>query len=552
MTDLTGDSLNQAGIRALQAISGYSDPLLTSLLNRMHEALNEGSLFVPCEDVPEDVLLQVKSGKWPKLIGAPKEYKPVIFDGLRFFFHKYYDKETKLLESLKQLATLSDRLAPDSAFESLSALKLDKGQLACINLALRRPFCVITGGPGTGKTITMVEIVALWIESGMPAESIALTAPTGRAAQRMKEALENHLAFQGPAMENIQIATIHRLLEYSPRKHEFRYQAQEPLPYSLVIVDEVSMVDVALMQSLLSAIDPAQSRLILIGDRDQLPSVEAGAVLASILSTQNAKLYAGSLGHLDKVFRSKANILLVANQINSGDAPKLNLRLIQKSTDYETSEDEVFLVEAKEERTLFSAFFSFWFARYIPICHQLNRAGTEAEILMLSLFLELEQSRILCIQKEGKRGVHYINHLFCHLAGPEFDPEYCLGTWFHGQPILILSNQIKREIYNGDVGIILRGQDGEYRVWFRRGQKLQWFWLMDMPQMQPGFSMTVHKSQGSEFENILVVLPQSDHRLLSREILYTALTRAKSRVFVAGDGSLVATAAKRSQNRQVR
>jgi len=550
---LVGDYLDQAGIIALQTISGYiGDPLLTELLTQMHEGMREGSLFILGEDLSKDTLNRVRLSAWSNLIGSPGEYKPVIFDGTRLFFHKYYEKETSLLESLKNLASLEDRPAPEDAFASLENLKLDKGQKDCVRMALLRPFFVMTGGPGTGKTSTMAEILALWLQSGMQADSIALTAPTGRAAQRMKETLENHVALQGRETEDIQIGTIHRLLEYSPRKHEFRYHGEEPLPFSLIIVDEVSMVDVALMQALLSAIDPQKTRLILIGDRDQLPSVEAGAVLASILSSQNSRIYSGSLCHLKTVFRSKANILRVANGINKGQTPDLNPVLIQKSKDYQTEEDVVCLIESKDEKILLSSFFSFWFAQYIPLCQKLNRTLDESEFLMNSLFRELEQSRVLCIQKEGKRGVHYINQYFSYLAGPEFDPDYNAGSWFHGQPVLILSNQISREIYNGDVGVILRDPDGEFRVWFRRGKQFQWFWLMDMPQMQPGFCMTVHKSQGSEFENILVVLPQSDHRLLSREILYTAFTRAKSRVFVAGDEELIQIASRRSQHRQVR
>jgi exodeoxyribonuclease V alpha subunit len=377
---------------------------------------------------------------------------------------------------------------------------------------------VITGGPGTGKTRTVTEILRQLL--GQPRGEqlrIALAAPTGKAAARLTEAIR-------PIRNDIEAMTIHRLLGYRPGSPYFRHDASNPLDVNVLIVDEASMIDLALMAKLVAAV-PADARLVLLGDRDQLASVEAGSVLADICAAAdnaapNGPLF-GTVVALRRNYRfaESSGIFRVSTAINSGDADAaiaaFNEKVDQEAK-WQPLPSSTKLASALRDHVVGG------FRSYLE-----TKDPEEA-------LARLQQFRILCALRHGPFGAENLNALAEQILADArlLEPR---ATWYAGQPITITRNDYNLALFNGDSGIILPDLEagGELRAFFVSAQnRIRRFLPSRLPAHETGFAMTVHKSQGSEFETVLLVLPEKDAPLLTRELLYTGVTRARKRVEV--------------------
>jgi exodeoxyribonuclease V alpha subunit len=447
-------------------------------------------------------------------------------------------------------------------------------QVVAASAALRLRFAVVAGGPGTGKTTTIARIVALLIEQSMAAGGrparIALAAPTGRAAARLEEAVQSEAAamdVEGAVrdqMRSMGASTLHRILGWRPDSHSrFRYDAGNRLPHDTVIVDETSMVSLSLMAKLLGALRPT-SRLILVGDPQQLASVEAGAVLGDIVGPAISASATpvpgphgaarpassdrsggadrpGGLGGrrgdgggivvLRRVHRFGGEIAGLADAIAAGDgdgvveqlraAPVADetwpLRWIELTAPSPT--DDVALGPVR--RSLITG------ARALG---DAASAGHAVEALAL-----VGASRVLCAHRQGPYGVEswtdrvegWLRHAI---------PGYGEGDlWYPGRPILVTRNDYELQLYNGDTGVVVLREDGSTTVVFERRGGLVEVSPSRLETIETLHASTVHKAQGSQFNAVTVVLPEPTSPILTRELLYTAVTRARQRVIVVGE-----------------
>jgi len=507
-----------------------------------------------------DWLTALRAHPW--VVGQAGDYLPLILVGQRLYLQRYWQYEARLAQTLKQRGNLSlsldlGRLAPRFAqlfppsplvlTSPVSELQpLDWQAVAAANVLLN-PLTVIAGGPGTGKTTTVSRILALLLAQN-PDLKIALAAPTGKAAARMKQSLDINLPGLGLPSE-LQAhwpqtaLTLHRLLGYIPHSHRFVHHAGHPLPWDVVIVDEASMIDLALMSKLLDAIRP-DARLVLLGDRDQLASVEAGCVLGDICQAAPAASFtperlsalAPLLGHLQlspspepfhncvielqlsRRFGPQSGIGHLARAVNAGQAEQAVALL--KDSRY----PDIALVPlplALEQGCL---------ARLPDYASYLQAPSPEVA------FAALESQIILAALRQGVENVNRAMEQALLQSGTL--PTYQL--WYHLRPVLISENDYLHELFNGDLGLTWNPDGQNPRVWFRHASgHLRSFSPAQLKAHQTAWALTVHKSQGSEFNRVLLVLPSEPHPLLSRELIYTGLTRAREQVEIWGDEAVL-------------
>ncbi len=441
-------------------------------------------------------------------------------------------------------------------------LRLTPEQREAVETALVRPFMIITGGPGTGKTSTIVTLLRALARLGFAAKDIYLAAPTGRAAQRMTESVRRGIRSLGDAEEadaqllSLSGKTLHRLLRYHAGRHSFMHGADHPLPPGIVIVDEVSMVDAALMARLLEAldVDGGRTRLILIGDRDQLPSVEAGAVLADFLRGQGET--APAVVELRSSHRSGDAILHAARAVNAGDAdldafPRCRELWPAVGCHHLAAED------ADLKDVVHSWLLRSYDARYFALLDKLQRlpaAAEERRDVYAELFGYLDRSRMLTLTRRGASGFSALNRRAQLWLSSRLNANVRSDELSPGTPVMITRNDPRRDLYNGDVGLAVPDGRGRLRFVFELASGDQQFRSF-LPEMlhayEPAFALTVHKSQGSEYGEVLFFLPeQSDHPLLNRRALYTALTRAKKLAVVYGDRRALEHAARERMERE--
>ncbi len=409
---------------------------------------------------------------------------------------------------------------------------------------------LVTGGPGTGKTTTiarmLVDLVQQARAAGRAEPRIALAAPTGRAAERMAESVRN--ALQALAAEGTDAGviaalptsgtTLHRLLGTIPDSPRFRHDADHPLPFDVVVVDEASMIDLPLMAKLVEAV-PDGARLVLIGDPDQLPSVEAGDVLSGILAAADAggDAFPARRTHLTKSWRQHEALDLapLAAAVREGDSATA-LSLLRGGTlsgvhFHEGLADP--LQPPHRDRLL-----AHWRA--------LADAASPAEALRLASRL-----RLLTAVRDGPQGARTLNARIEALLGGAGAGGEPSGRHFHGRLLLITENSYRHRLFNGDIGICFRDADGAVMAWFpgETPDAPRVFHPAGLPQHDSAFAMTVHKAQGSEFDEVWLLLPQHDSRVLSRELVYTGITRARREMHVAGSAEANSTALGRHATR---
>ena len=509
------------------------------------------------------------------VVGMPGEYKPLILDKKsRLYLFRYWDYEKRLAERIKiQVGKKTEKVDISLLIDGLNRLfPVDRTnepnwQKIAVTTAMLKKFCVISGGPGTGKTTTVVKILVLLLEQAKTNKlRIALAAPTGKAASRLQEAVKNakgELDCSEKTKEAIpeEAFTIHRLLGGVPDSPYFHYNRENQLPLDVVVVDEVSMVSLSLMSKLIEAI-PLESRVIILGDKDQLASVEAGAVLGDICDTgkihsfsrqylQILKQITGDeikippgrknesgiqdcIVHLQKSFRfgSESGIGEVSLAVNKGDG---NRALILLKT---RKHQGVKWLALPPQKSLYSR-------AKEPIVRGFERflkARNPEEALRL-----LERFRVLCVVREGPYGVSALNFLIEEVLKHEnlIEPD---KNWYPGRPVLITRNDYSLKLFNGDVGVILPDpkMPEEIRAFFPGADgNLRKFPTIRLPEHETVYAMTVHKSQGSEFDEVLFVLPDRPSPILTRELIYTGITRAKRSIEVWGLESIFRTAVSR-------
>ncbi|MBA7699838.1 RecBCD enzyme subunit RecD [subsurface metagenome] len=498
------------------------------------------------------------------VVGRPGDYSPLILDDRsRLYLYRYWDYENILANKISErvasktegvdLPLLKDGLS--KFFSPLENGQADWQKLAAFVSVLKK-FCVVSGGPGTGKSTLIARIIALILEQRKGSEMrIALAAPTGKAAARLQEAIQNGkktLSVEETVKEAVptEASTIHRLLGTIPGSPYFRHNAENPLPVDMVIVDEASMVDLALMSKLVQAL-PSDARLVLLGDKDQLASVEAGAVLGDICDTgrihgfskdllnrfreitgdpadispgnSSGPVIKDSVVELKKNYRFglESGIRAVSLAVNQGDG-NLALRIL-KSGEY----DDIKWTTLPEPNDLYRVIRGNVLHGFKPCLE--TKDPFEAH----SLF---GRFRILCALRKGPYGVWAQNLLVEQVLREEnlIDTD---KRWYRGRPVMITKNDYNLGLFNGDIGIILPDPetDHDLRAFFISPDgALRSFLPVRLPEHETVYAMTVHKSQGSEFDKALLILPDRHTPILTRELIYTGITRAKKSIEVWG------------------
>ena len=480
------------------------------------------------------------------VVGQPGDFTPLVLDHAdRLYLHRYWKYETDLAAAILNRAQLRvpvDEALLDGSLHRLFPAPeedLDR-QRQAVRTAATRAFSVITGGPGTGKTRTVVWLLAALLEqAGERPLRIALTAPTGKSAARIAESVRAAKA-QLPCSDALkaklpeEATTIHRLLRAIPNSPRFRHDAANPLAVDIVVVDEASMADLALIAKLFAAL-PAAARVVLIGDKDQLASVEAGNVLGEICAgaeggSATTTPLADCVVELQKNWRfaADAEISSLSRAVNAGDADTALARLRTSPALWRSLPRPEELPAALCERIL---------TGYGDAVREHDPAKAMA---LLNRF------RLLAAVRRGPYGVESLNPLIEGLLEREGLINR-RGPWYAGRPVIVTRNDPATKLFNGDVGITLPDASGNLRVFFpgvdaNAAEGVRAFSPARLPEHETVFAMTIHKSQGSEFDRVLLVLPERDSPLLTRELVYTGLTRAKSVVELWADEAVLRAA----------
>ena len=404
-------------------------------------------------------------------------------------------------------------------------------QRRAVRTALSQWITVLTGGPGTGKTTTVAGLLALLTEQaehgGRRRPRIALAAPTGKAAARLQEAVrvevENLAAVDRARVSGLQAVTLHRLLGFRPgTSARFKHHRGNRLPHDVVVVDETSMVSLTLMARLLEAVRP-ETRLFLVGDPDQLASVEAGAVLADLVDGLGERTDV-RIAELVTSHRFGASIGQLAQAVRAGDGERV-LALLTAGGEHIEFVDTEQPAEA---------------LRAVLVPHAMRVRAAAGSGDATAALAALEEHRLLCAHREGPSGVRFWNHQVERWLA-EATGESFYAPWYLGRPVLVTANDYGLGLYNGDTGVTLLAGDG-LRVAIAGADKVQQFATSRLSDVETMHAMTIHKSQGSQADEVTVLMPPEDSRLLTRELLYTAITRAKRKVRIVGTAAEVRAA----------
>jgi len=516
--------------------------------------------------------------------------EPLVFDGERLYLRRYWRDETVVAASIRARAagTRAVDVAKvhswlDLLFFSQRASEQPNWQKLACAVALRGSVAIITGGPGTGKTYTVARLLALLFATAPDAarQRIALAAPTGKAAARLKQSIDKALSELaervGEALPLRQLTermgaarTLHSLLGARPDTRSFAHHAGNPLDVDVLIVDEASMVHLEMMASLLDALPPG-AMLVLLGDKDQLASVEAGAVLGDLCHDAQRGGYnmdtadyvriasgetlpaeflgsAGPLAQQTVMLRHSRRfggpIGQLALAVNAGDAD--GAETVLRSGD--NAEQVRWIEHAHQHHVVNLAL-----EGYQPYLELLvdRPQGSTHEDWVRSVLGRFEAFRILCAVREGEWGVSGLNTAI----EQRLEAAGLLrrgGEWYVGRPVMVTRNDYGTGVFNGDIGLTLSdpARPGSLRVYFMEGDAVRSVLATRLRNVETAFAMTVHKSQGSEFRHTVLVLPEDRHGILTRELVYTGITRASAEfTLVSPSGSVLAEAVARRTHR---
>jgi exodeoxyribonuclease V alpha subunit len=547
---------NQAGV--LLAADVYVASRITTMLGETDElvalacalvvrAVRSGSTCIDLAEVRDEVGDDGADLAWPELDGwlaalasspllAPPQ--PLHIEGTRLYFDRYWREEKQVEQDFRGRAA---RRAPVITDETALQLGLDRlfpgtsydEQRTAADTAVRQWTTVLTGGPGTGKTTTVAGLLALLAEQAEIAGDrplrIALTAPTGKAAARLEEAVRREMSDRLSAHDNarlgdFQARTLHMLLGRRPdTSTRFRHNRNNRLPHDIVVVDETSMVSLTMMARLLESVRP-ETRLVLVGDPDQLASIEAGAVLADLVDGLVAGGHAKA-AELRTSRRFGAEIGALALAVRD-DRPDDVISLLRRGG------DRLHFVEDDDPR-------------------EALRSGLLPDVLAIRATAEtgdadatlaaLRRHRLLCAHRDGPWGVDTWNRTIERWITEETeDPLW--DAWYVGRPVLVTANDYGLGVYNGDVGVTVRQPDGALRVHIDSPRGVLDFSPSRLGDVQTLHAMTIHKAQGSQATEVTVLIPGEGSRLLTRELFYTAVTRAQDRVRIVGGEAAVRVA----------
>jgi exodeoxyribonuclease V alpha subunit len=578
--------------RALGRMAGEADETVQLAVALAVRALRNGSVALDLQTVSGTVFdeseeqIDVSGLPWPDpptwaeacrtspLVAtgpAGTSARPLrLHDGL-LYLERYWQQEELVRVQLQQrfsagcypvevprVAAALQRLFPRTG---LPDGEVDRQQLAAAVSVLSR-VTVLAGGPGTGKTTTVARLLALLRDQAGPALRVALAAPTGKAAARLEEAVRTAAARLDAADQarvgEVTASTLHRLLGWQPgSRSRFRHDATNHLPHDVLIVDEMSMVSLTMMARLLEAVRP-DARLVLVGDPDQLSSVEAGAVLADIvrapgepgaeLGERLAELAlpgppepppVHGIVQLTRPWRFGGAIDRLARAIRSSDADAVVEVLRSGAPDVGFCELELDPASGRaagaDELAELAA----------SVRESGRRARAAAEVGDVAEALAgLDHHRLLCAHRRGPYGVTRWS-LEAERWLVEAVPGYAEdGEWYLGRPLLVTANDYDMSLYNGDTGVVVQTPDGP-RAAFARGAAATLVAPVRLDSVQTVHAMTVHRAQGSQFARVSFVVPPPDSPLLTRELLYTAVTRATDRVLVLGTEEAVRRAVER-------
>jgi len=465
--------------------------------------------------------------------------------GERLYLRRAWNAEQSIREHILQRIHLPIAEPVDLTLhlDALFGTETSMQRIAC-EVAAKNHITLITGGPGTGKTTTVVKLLALLIATSANDLKIHLAAPTGKAAARLTESITNALAQMPADVQSripTQTQTLHRLLRSN--SHDTRVH---PLATDVVVVDEASMVDLEMMARLLASVPPT-ARLILLGDKDQLASVEAGAVMSQLCTGELLRAQTVTLTHSHR-FDAASGIGKWAQAVNAGNqnnaasiqalwnaAPDW-LSTLPNNASEDSKQDsgqtdplhQVTKLQLHNAHdTKLAQALAFGWRHWLSLLdsHRTNTfekitACTDSQAI--DLLKSFNEFSVLCAVREGPFGVTQLN------AHIEKALGFTASAWYVGRPVMVTRNDYALELMNGDVGICLPGPDGILRVAFPSlGGNVRWIVPSRLDSVETVFAMTVHKSQGSEFHHVLLVVPAHDSPVLTRELVYTGLTRAK-------------------------
>lgn len=536
---------------ALSAAVGKGD-LCINIEKDIYNFINNNNInTITAKHVTNAIL---ESAEEAKIIGKGDGYQPLVLNSNKnLYFQRYWNYQNRIADFLRNRVIREDN-ACDLAHvtENIEILfekdSRQKWQKVAAAMALLRNFLVITGGPGTGKTTVVVKVLALLQMMAPTPLKINLAAPTGKAANRLTESIKEKRATL-PVSDKIkmlipsEVNTIHRLLGARFGSSEFIHNRDNKLTCDLLVIDEASMIDVSLMAKLIDACKE-QTAIILLGDMYQLSSVEAGSVLADICI---AGINSGITTDTEEKVRQITN-----EQINSNNnSQKLPDAVVSLQHSYRFSSDSGIgqLAEAVNNGNIMQVKQLLEQSKYNDICYNVL-AEEHALIAALDIspftkavaasdpqtaLKQIFSCGILCSHKEGIYGVENINRRIeerLQTKGVIHKDE----MEYHGRPIMITSNSYRSGLFNGDIGIIWHDKDCGFKAWFldQQGQPIS-FYPRQLPKHTTVYAMTIHKSQGSEFDFVEMILPEVSSDLLTREIVYTGITRAKKKITIHAD-----------------
>ena len=458
----------------------------------LESAAGEGHVFLPQAEVVEkgSELLQVGAELFPAALEALEEDRQIVREQKRCFLPYLYHSEVKVAASLERLLR-TEGAGAEFGEDPATEMDLSPSQRGAVETALREKVMVLTGGPGTGKTTVTRVILRHFEKAGL---RVALCSPTGRAAKRLAEATGR------------EAKTIHRLLEFMPAEGRFRRGRNDPVEADAVIVDETSMIDVPLMHALLRALSP-QVRLLLVGDADQLPSVGPGNVMGDIISSRRVPV-----ALLTEIHRQerRSRIVVNAHRINAGDWPELG----------NSRDGDFFFLEAEDPPEA-AALISDLVGRRLPAHGGWDPVG---------------DIQVLTPMYRGETGAINLNRLLQQRLNP--GGKVCRKGERElrvGDKVLQVRNNYERAVFNGDLGRILAfdAEEGSIRVRFDSGVSCE-YGANSLDEIVPAYAISVHRAQGSEFPVVVLPLTTQHYPMLQRNLLYTAITRARSLLVVVG------------------
>jgi len=568
--------LRPLDIQFARLVAPESQPALLLAAACVSAEAGEGHVCLPLANLTEANLF---AGRQPALAqaiwqaaGAPDEWSsrfagwpavsdgslvtPLVLSNQRLYLHRLWHSEGRVANffAAQDVQSMFDAAVAGKVLNGLFGDNPENGQKIAAAVALTRKTAVISGGPGTGKTTTVAKLLAALIRLNPGALRIQLAAPTGKAAARLTESLGNALQDLPVSEEErrrfpAEATTLHRLLGAQPDTQRLRYHAGNPLHLDVLVVDEASMVDLSMMAKLIAAL-PAHARVVFLGDRDQLASVEAGAVLGDICRctesgyslarakqlTQltgctlegrddaQAPAVRDSICLLQKSYRFDASsgIGQLAKAINRGDAQQvkavcaagysdIRYQPLSSGEAYQTMLDDVA-------------------QGYQPFLQKVRQQAKPAEIIAA-----FGQYQLLCALRDGPFGVQGLNQrVEQRLIQRQQIRRPGMGSrWYTGRPVMITRNDSALGLFNGDIGITLRDEEGSLKVFFPLPDgSIKAIQPSRLPSHETAWVMTVHKSQGSEFDHTALVMPTQFLPVLTRELVYTAITRARRQLTI--------------------